>query len=189
MSQGARALGIAESFGPDATWSHLGGAVVRADRAVDDLLVGRCRVGGLDATDAVTDLWTRLDRPDVPHLILAGVAPAWFNLLDLPAIADAAERPVLSVSFEDSPGLADAIARAFDGDARAERLAIYERQPPRFEVDVGEETVFVRAVGCSSGEAREVVRRFTPAGGRPEPVRVARLLARAARTAPGDAPG
>lgn len=184
MSQGARALGVAESFGPDATWSHLGAAVVREDRAVDDLLAGRCRVGGLDATDAVTDLWTRLDRPDVPHLVLAGVAPAWFNLLDLPAIADACDRPVLSVSFEESPGLADAIAREFDGDAREERLAIYERQPPRARVSVGDDTVFVRAVGCSTGEARTVVRRFTPEGGRPEPVRVARLLARAARAVP-----
>lgn len=181
MSTGARALGIAESFGPDADWSHLGGAVVRADRVVDDLVLGRCRVGGLDATDAVAGMWTRLDRPDVSYLLLAGVAPAWFNLLDLHAVADTCDRPVISVSFEESAGLADAIGREFAGEAREERLAIYERQPPRSRVAVNEDTVHVRAVGCSSGEARDTVRRFTAEGGRPEPVRVGRLLARAAR--------
>jgi len=181
VKPGARALGVAESFAPDDDRSHLGGAVVRADRAVDDFVLGRCRVGGTDATDAVRSMWERLDRPDVSRVLVAGIAPAWFNVLDLHALHDACDRPVLSVSFEESPGLGAALEREFEGDALAARREVYERQPPRSRVTVDDEAVYVRAVGCSAAEARETVRAFTPEGGRPEPVRVARLLARAAR--------
>ena len=182
MKPGTRAIGVAESYrgrAPDAE-STLAATVVRADRAVDGVALGRCTVGGTDATDAVVSLLTRLDRPDARYLLLAGVAPAWYNLLDLHEIHATADRPVLSVSFEESPGLAAALSREFDGDALDARLAIYERQPPRAPVAVGEDTVWVRSVGVDDASARDVVRGFTPEGGRPEPVRIARLVARAA---------
>jgi len=180
VKSGARAIGVAESYrgqSPDAE-STLAAAVVRADRVVDGVAVGRCTVGGTDATGAVVDLVARLERPDARHLFLAGVAPAWYNLLDLHEIHAATHRPVLSVSFEESPGLGAALRREFDGDALDERLAIYDRQPPRTPVSVGDETVRVRAVGLDDAAVREVVAGFTPEGGRPEPVRVARLIAR-----------
>lgn len=178
MKQGARVLGVAESYRGEV--STLAGAVVRADRVVDALAFASCTVGGTDATDAVAGLARDLDRPDVGHFLVAGIAPAWFNLLDLHRLHDAVERPVLSVSFESSPGLTDALRREFEGDALDDRLAVYQRQPVREELTVDGERLWVRAVGAASGEAREVVRAVTPEGGRPEPVRVARLAARAA---------
>lgn len=174
MKPGTRALGVAESFSGDA--STLAGAVVRADRVVDGFAFAACTVGGTDATEAILRLWHDLDRPDVRYVLLAGIAPAWFNVLDLHRIHEATDRPVLSVSFEESPGLAAAIEREFDDPG--ERLATYERQPDRHPLNVNDETVFVRAVGCDDTEG--VVRGFTPEGGRPEPLRVARLAARAA---------
>ncbi|WP_336036108.1 DUF99 family protein [Halobacterium yunchengense] len=175
MKSGTRALGVAESYrGREST---LAGAVVRASRVADGFSFASCTVGGLDATDAVVECYDRLDREDVRYVFVAGVAPAWFNVVDLYAVHDAVDRPVLSVSFERSEGLADAIEREFDGAAAADRLAVYDRQPDREPVAVNGERVFVRSVGCD--EPREVVRAFTPAGGRPEPLRVARLAARA----------
>ncbi|MFB6106692.1 MAG: DUF99 family protein [Halobacteriaceae archaeon] len=178
MKPGARALGVAESYRGDR--STLAGAVVRASRVVDGFAFASCAVGGTDATGAVVDLFRSLDREDVRYVVVAGVALAWYNLLDLRAIHDAVDRPVISVTFEESDGLETAIREAFDGDDRDARLATYRALPPREALSVNDESVFVRAVGCRSGEARDVVRAYTPAGGRPEPVRVARLAARAA---------
>lgn len=178
MKSGTRALGIAESYRGEQ--STLAGAVVRADRVIDDLVFSTCTVGGSDATETVADLVTSLERPDVRYVLIAGIAPAWYNILDLRRIHDAVERPVLSVSFEASPGLGDALRREFDGEALETRLATYERQPPRRELLVDGETMFVRAVGLGDDEASAVVRGFTPEGGRPEPLRVARTAARAA---------
>lgn len=179
MKRGSRALGVAASDG-DAR-SILCGALVRADRVVDGCIFGACTVGGTDATDAVTQLFAELGREDVQYLLLSGVAPAWFNLYDLHAIHEAVARPVLAVSFEASDGLDAALREQFTDDALTDRLAVYESLPPRRPIEVNGHTVFVRAVGVDDDEARTVVRAFTPEGGRPEPLRVARLLARAGR--------
>ncbi|WP_123535707.1 endonuclease dU [Halosimplex salinum] len=178
MKHGVRALGVAESF--RAEYSTLAGAVVRADRVVDGFAFDTCTVGGTDATETVVSLVERLDRDDVRYVLLAGVAPAWFNLFDLPAIRERVERPVCSVSFEESAGLEPALREAFEGESLDERLAVYRRQPERHPVSVDGETVYVRAAGLDEEAAAEVVRAFTPEGGRPEPLRVARLAARAA---------
>ncbi|GGL28372.1 hypothetical protein GCM10009037_10040 [Halarchaeum grantii] len=178
MKSGARALGVAESYAPDAERSTLAGAVVRADRVVDDFCFRSATVGGTDVTEAAIDIWESLDRPDVRYVLVAGVALAWYNVLDLGRLHDAVERPVVAVSFEASGGLEAAIEREFAGDARDARLAAYRALPERHALDVGGDTVYVRSVGCDDPDA--VVRAYTPEGGRPEPLRVAREAARAA---------
>ncbi|GAD53061.1 hypothetical protein MBEHAL_1821 [Halarchaeum acidiphilum MH1-52-1] len=178
MKTGTRALGLAESYVGEAGRSTLAGAVVRADRVVDDFRFSSCTVGGTGATDTAVDCWEALDRPDVRYVLVAGVALAWYNIVDLERLHEATDRPILSVSFEASTGLADAIRREFDGDAAAERLAAYRALPERHAVDLGDDTVYVRSVGCD--DPARVVRAYTPEGGRPEPLRVAREAARAA---------
>ena len=147
-----------------------------------------------------------LNRPDISALLLAGVAPAWFNILDLHRIHEATGLPTVSVSFEASEGLAPAIEREFDGPERDRRLARYDALPQRVALPLNGERVFVRAVGAETAvadgssrppphasnesdpprlapdcETARVVRGHTPEGGRPEPLRVARLVARAGR--------
>ena len=182
MKPGSRAVGIAASDGDrEGASSVLCGAVVRADRVVDGFSFARCTVGGTDATSAMARLVAALDREDVQYVLVAGIAPAWFNVVDIGRLAQETARPVVAVSFEESAGLEPAIGAAFDGEARERRLALYRGLPPRRAVEVNGETVFVRGAGCDDGAAARVVRAFTPEGGRPEPLRVARLAARGAR--------
>jgi endonuclease V-like protein UPF0215 family len=178
VKSGARALGVAESYSGDR--STLAGVVTRVSRVVDGFAFGSCAVGGLDSTTAVIDIFERLDREDLQYLLLSGIAPAWYNVVDLHRLHEAVGLPVLSVSFEESEGLEAAIEDAFDGEEAARRLDVYRSLPARHRVDVNDETLFVRAVGIDESAAARVVRAFTPEGGRPEPLRVARLAARAA---------
>lgn len=180
MKAGTRILGVAESYRQGGTHSTLAGVVVRVDRSVDGFAFGRATVGGLDATETIAGMVDDLDRPDVRYLLLSGIAPAWYNLFHLPRLHEAVERPVVSVSFEDSEGLESALAGAFDGEALDRRREIYDRQPPRTAVSVGDETVYCRAVGIDDAAAADLLRATTTGGGRPEPVRVARQAARAA---------
>lgn len=193
MRPGVRAVGVAESTPPDADHSVLGGAVVRADRVVDGATLGTCTVGGTDATAAVGDLVAGLERPDARHVLVAGVAVAWYNVIDIGVLHDRLERPVISVSFEDSSGLETAIREGVPDPEP--RLRTYRRLPERHPVELGDgrHRVFVRAAGCPPDRAAAVVRAHTPEGGRPEPVRVAREVARAGTallaTRPADDPG
>ena len=211
----SRTLGVAFSDGDRV--SRVAGAVLRADLAVDGLAYGSCTVGGTDATDAVVDLAADLDREDVRHVCIAGVAPAWFNLLDLRRIHETLDRPVSAVSYEASPGLEPALREAFgegggedddaanddgedddaanDDDALAERLARYRSLPSRRRVDrpgdpvPSADPLFVRAVGVDSDRAVEVVRSLVREGfRRPEPLRVAAIAASAHREAVPDVP-
>lgn len=177
MKPGVRALGVAESYRERR--STLAGVVTRASRVTDGFAFETCTVGGLDATDAIGDLFSALDREDVRYVFVAGIALAWYNVVDLRRVAEEVDRPVISVTFEESPGLVEALEAEFDGEELRNRKEIFERQPPRERLRVNDQTVFVRSVGVDAGEARDVVRAFTPEGGRPEPLRVARLAARA----------
>jgi endonuclease V-like protein UPF0215 family len=198
LKSGARAVGVAESYVEET--STLGAVVVRRDRAVESVSFGACTVGGLDATERVGDVVESLARPDARYVFVAGVAPAWYNVLDLHALHERLDRPLLSVGFEASEGLAPALREAFDGRDLDARLARYRALPPRRPVGVGsddgsgggeahddgsgdgdahDDVVYVRALGLEDAHATEVVRGFTHERGRPEPVRVAREVARA----------
>lgn len=190
MAPPSRTLGIAFSDGPDI--GHVAGAVVRADGTLDGLAFARCTVGGTDATDAVIDCWRALAREDVRHVACAGVAPAWFNLLDLSRLHRTLERPVYAVSYERSPGLDAALREAFDGDALAVRRDAYRSLPPRVPVAANgdadraapDDSRFVRAVGIDADRAAAAVRGLTREGfPRCEPLRIAGLAASAHREA------
>ena len=189
MAPPSRTLGVAFSDGPD--FSRVAGAVVRADGTLDGLAFARCTVGGTDATDAVIDCWRALAREDVRHVACAGVAPAWFNLLDLSRLHRTLDRPVYAVSYERSPGLDSALREAFDGEALAVRRDAYRSLPPRVPVaagdgdaDAADDSRFVRAVGVDADRAAAAVRGLTREGfPRCEPLRIAGLAASAHREA------
>jgi len=177
MKQGVRALGVAESYRGESGDSYLAGAVVRGSGTVDGLEFTTATVGGTDATDAVVRLYELADREDIRLVTLSGVALSWYNIVDLHAVHDATETPVISVTYEESEGLRAALRDEFSGDALDERLALYDSLPPRRRVTVGGNELYIRPVGVSDERAEEAVRLFTR-DGRPEPVRVARLAAR-----------
>jgi endonuclease V-like protein UPF0215 family len=179
VTLGGRVLGVAESHS-SGSQSTIAGAVLRSDRALDGLAFSTISHGGSDSTVRIAALFDDLGREDVQAVLLAGVAPAWFNLVDLVALAERIDRPAVAVSFEASEGLEPALREQFSGGALDERLAVYRRLPERRRVKVNDEALFVRAVGCDAASAADLVRRHTPEGGRPEPLRVARLAARAA---------
>ncbi len=183
MKPGRRALGIAESFAQDAEQSTLAGTIVRADRVVDGVAFDTCTVGGTDVTATITRLYHQLGREDVQYILIAGVALAWYNIVDLETVAEETDRPTIAVTFEASGGLEAALRSAFDGERLADRLGRYRKLPERRSLELNDETLYVRSVGLGEGETRRVLSAYTPQGGRPEPVRVARLIARGAARA------
>ncbi|MEM4417854.1 MAG: DUF99 family protein [Nitrososphaerota archaeon] len=179
--KGIRALGIAESFRKDVGGrSILVGVVQRADLLIDGVVMGSCTVGGMDATDAIIRMWTELDRDDVNVILLSGCVISWFNIVELPRLHQQISTPIISLTYEESEGLTEVIKRRFPEDWM-ERDRIYKANGERTPITVKTGLrIYVRALGMDIRTCEEIVNRFLIQGRYPEPVRVAKIVARSA---------
>jgi endonuclease V-like protein UPF0215 family len=178
--KGIRVLGIAESFNRAQEYSVLAGVVMRADLLIDGLAFSYATVGGMDATAAVLRLVRSLNRADINLLLVNGCVISWFNIIDLNEVYQQLQLPLICVTYEDSEGLEAHIAKHFEGAERDSRLEAYQRLNQRAPLQLRDQyTVFIRCLGIQLAEAEAVLNKFTLQGKVPEPVRVAKLVARA----------
>ncbi len=177
LKPGIRVLGVAESFRKNSEKAALAGVVMRADLQIDGFALGEVTVGGMDATDAVIELFESLGRRDINAIMLNGCIISMFNIVELEEVHLATSLPVVCVSYEDSPG----IERFLREREQAERrLSAYRRLGSRVSVELGTGyRVFVRFAGAELEEVKRLLDRFTLQGAVPEPLKTARLLARA----------
>ena len=180
---GIRALGIAETFRQKEKWSVLAGVVMRTDFVVDGVALGRTSVGGNDATGVIASLHRRLGRNDVNLLIVSGAILSLYNIIDVDLLSAKTKLPVICLTYKETGGIEDSIRRHFpEGPER--KLLAYRALGKRVPVKLRTgHTVYVRAAGMEAEETRKILDSFTLQGSVPEPVRVAKLIARAARAA------
>ena len=174
-----RALGVSESFRKGVGGkSVLAGVVMRSDMVIDGFTFGFAEVGGMDSTDRITEMYKNLNREDVNLLLLNGCVISWYNVVDLQKLHEETEIPLICVTYEESPGLERYFKELFPEDWEY-RVSVYHKNGGRteFRLKTGH-TVYVRFLGVSREDAEGVLNKFTLHGAVPEPLRVARLLAR-----------
>jgi endonuclease V-like protein UPF0215 family len=154
---------------------------MRSDLRIDGLGLQRATVGGDDATEAVLQIYQGLDRSDINALLLSGAAISWFNIIDLQEVYERLSLPVICLTYEESSGLEEHLREHFAGQEAEKKLLRYRRLGGRemVQLKTGYD-VYIRALGSTMQEARALLNKFTLEGRVPEPVRVARLAARAA---------
>ncbi len=174
--KGIRILGIAESY-RGREQSLICGLVMRRDKIIDGCSFSRATVGGTDATDAVLAIWNQLARDDIQAIMLGGSVISWFNVINIMQVHEQTRLPVIAVTYEDSPGLTDNIRHHFpeDGERLAAYIALGKRKTCQLSTGV---TVYLRTAGISHTDAVHACNIFTAQGKIPEPVRVARIIAR-----------
>jgi len=176
-----RALGIAESFRPTAKKSTLAGVVMRTDLLVDGFVFGTATVGGEDATSSLLRMYRRLRRADVNLIMLSGCIISRYNIVDLDELARATGLPVVCLTYNESRGIEDAIRRRFEHPEG--RIESYKRLGGRSPVHLHTGySAYVRNAQITDADSKSVLDAFTLQGVVPEPIRLARLLARSAST-------
>jgi len=178
--KGIRALGIAESFKKDQSKrSVLAGVVIRSDMIIDGFVFGSAELGGDDATDEIVNMFKRLNRNDINVIILAGSVISMYNIIDIDSVGLKTNTPVISVTFEESEGLEPHIKHHFP-DSWEKKLSAYEKLGSREMTKLHTNyKIFVRPYGISLEICKRILDKFTIQGALPEPIRLARLLARA----------
>jgi len=176
--RGIRVLGVAESFREDDRRSVIAGVVMRGDLVIDGFALGSTTVGGDDATAGVGSLYRSLRRNDVNLVMLSGCIISKYNIVDVDALSKRVKLPVVCLTYNETEGLEATLARRFAGGGG--KLAAYRRLGSREPLKLASgRTIYVRSAGIELRDAGTVVNMFTLQGSVPEPVRVAKLLARA----------
>ncbi len=178
--KGIRVLGIAESFRREYEKSVLAGVVMRSDFIIDGVAFNRITVGGMDATEGVLRVFDSLQRDDINIMMLNGCVISWFNVIDINGVYERLGIPLICVTYEESEGLEEHIARHFEAVERDSRIEAYKRLGDRVLVRLHNDfNVLIRFLGMEKSEATAVLKKFTSHGRVPEPLRVAKIAARA----------
>jgi hypothetical protein len=181
-----RALGISESFVKgESKKSVLAGVVMRADMTIDGFVFSATTVGGMDATEKMIEMYKNLERKDINLIMLNGCIISWYNVVDLQKIRDEIKKPLLCVTYEESEGLEKYFVELFPKDWES-RVEVYHRNGSRTPISLHTgHTVYTRFLNMTLAETKGILNKFTLHGSIPEPLRVARLLARSiAKTYP-----
>lgn len=173
---GARVLGVAESFSLSPPLSFMGGAVVRRSMIVDQLFIERMTVRGNDSTDALIRGYRGLGRRDVAAVMVNGCLLSMHNILDLDRAHEEIGLPIVCVTDKKGKGL----EAEFERRGEREKLEAYKRLGMPVRLQVGEFEMWVRIRGIELKDAHALLRHYTITGRVPEPIRVAKQVARAA---------
>jgi endonuclease V-like protein UPF0215 family len=178
--KGIRVLGIAESFRRGYEKSVLAGIVMRSDLIIDGVGFTHITVGGMDGTEGIMRLFESLQRDDINVIMLNGCVISWFNIIDINEVYERLQIPLICVTYEESEGLEEHIAKHFEVSERDSRIEAYKQLGDRVPVFLADRfEVLVRVVGIEEIEAGTLLKKFATQGKVPEPLRVAKIAARA----------
>ena len=144
---------------------------------IDDFQADKITVDGLDATEKLISM---LRRWSFDAVMLAGVSFAGFNLVDPTVVFEEFNKPVIVISRTKPSNIAvkNALRQHFE-DWRV-RWGVFEKLGPVWEVVSmpAEPPLYVEVVGAESDWASKLIRATSACCRIPEPIRVARLVAR-----------
>ena len=177
--KGIRVLGIAESFKKTSTCSTLAGIVMRRDLVIDGMIFGNATIEGNDATQSILSMYGSLKRNDINCIMLDGLIISMYNIINGKEIHESTNVPIIAITFKDSEGLDGAINHHFSTDSRI-KLEQYHKLGMRDKILLRtRKSLFIRYWGIGLKEASTIVNSFTLQGSIPEPIRIAKISARA----------
>ncbi|MHA2140573.1 MAG: endonuclease dU [Candidatus Thorarchaeota archaeon] len=179
--KGVRVLGVSESFQREDKRSIAVGVVMRGDMRIDGFGFCEPKVGGMDATEQLIGMYSRMGREDIRAWMLGGCIISWFNVVDSVRLFESTGVPVVCLSYNPSEGIEKFIIEYFPDDWQS-RVEQMDRGGQRQEVSLKTgHSVFLSTSGITSDQARRLVDQFTLDGRVPEPIRIARIVAAARR--------
>jgi endonuclease V-like protein UPF0215 family len=111
--------------------------------------------------------------------MLDGLIISMYNIIDGEDLKENSNVPVIAITFQDSEGLEDIIQHRFSNNPEF-KLEQYRKlgQRDKILLKTGK-ILFVRYWGITSKDVATMINYFTIQGSIPEPIRIAKLAARA----------
>lgn len=152
-------------------------AVLFQNLQILDLRVGRIQVDGRDANRVLASLLKSL-RFDV--IFLSGISFAGFNLVDIAQLARTTRKPVIAISGEkpDNMSVLKALRMHFSDWEERWRMVRHAGELYSFKPISKEPELYFEVKGAPPSFARKTIASTAMISRLPEPIRVARILAR-----------
>jgi len=141
------------------------------------VIISQIEVDGLDATCRLVEMVEKEKK--APDLIMLGsISYGGFNLMDIVQAYERLRIPIIVANPKEPDECAVEAALLHHFPDWMERLKIIKRvgKPEKLVLGKGE-NIYFHAVGISMAEARKLIKGLIVFGKRPEPLRIARILA------------
>ncbi|MDW8023781.1 MAG: DUF99 family protein [Nitrososphaerota archaeon] len=165
------------SFKKEVTKKALLAAVLFKGLTIEDIRFTKVKVDGLDATARVAEV---LNGWEFDAVMLAGVSFAGFNVVDPTILFDEFRKPLIIISRKkpNNKAVKQALLHHFkDWQIRWE---VFQKLGIIYKVNMsaGEFPLYIEIVGGDLHWAKDIIKAMAVSGRVPEPIRVARLIAR-----------
>jgi len=178
MKKQIRLLGVDDSpFTFTEKYTTVIGVVMRGGEYIVCVLSKQVTVHGSDATPACREMIQNTrHKKQLKAMLLDGIALGGFNVVDIQEIYDTTCLPVITVT-RDEPDF-DKIKKALQKNFEdwKERLDLMKRGK-LYKVKTLHNPIYVKCVGISIKETKEIIKISTIRGAIPEPIRLAHLIA------------
>ena len=120
-----------------------------------------------------------MKRTDINLIMILGSILSSYNIINLHALYNSLALPVISVSFKSPKNLELNFKNKFP-DTWEQKIKIYIQNGDVLKISTKTGySVYVNVVGLSLFDTKVVLNKFLLQGSIPEPIRIAKLLARA----------
>lgn len=178
MKQQIRLLGIDDApFTFTEKYTTVIGVVMRGGEYLECVLSRQVSVDGNDASYICKDMIKNSrHRKQLKAMMLDGIALGGFNIVDIKEVYSSTNLPVITITRDlpDFEKIKIALQKNFKD--WKERLAII-RTGEIHEVKTSHNPIYVKCIGISISETKEIIKLSTIRGVIPEPLRVAHLIA------------
>jgi hypothetical protein len=176
--QGLRGLAIAESFKQNSTKSIFSGIVMRRDFIIDGFVFANVTLKGDDATDTILEMYDKLQRNDISYILISGLIVSMYNIINIQKLFESLKIPIIGISYNDSLGIKNSLKHHFPNTFES-KINQYEKLGKREKITLNtSHDIFIRKVGCTLSDVKNLLNELTLNGSVPEPIRVSQLLAK-----------
>ena len=174
-----RAMGIAECSKRYEKHSTLCAVVMRSDLIIDGCIFGKCTIGGDDITRNILSLYRKIKRTDINVLIILGLIMSSYNVVNVNSLYRSLNIPVISVSLKQPKNLELNFKNKFPNTWK-KKIQIYNQNGDTSKISLKTGySIYVNVSGLSFSDSKKVLNKFLLQGSIPEPLRLAKLFARA----------
>ena len=153
------------------------GVIVRGPNYLECVLSSQVVVDGFDATEKIIHMVNNDKyKYQIKTILLDGISFAGFNVFDINEIYEKTQTPLITVTRDkpDMSKMKESLKKNFkDWQKRWEIISKGEL----FEIKTKHNPIYVKFVGMTLSEAKEIIKISTIRGVIPEPIRMAHLIA------------